>query len=131
MELRKETTERILADGRARPAMGAGYALHKLDFRIPQVREFALEWFGSSAVATEKAAAADQLSSNKGWGLNFAFNPDGSPLAVPGSPGTPAQAEARLALLEEVASICPEPLIQQRLAAARANLVKQTQSSTK
>ena len=98
-----------------------------MDFRIPEVRDLALEWFGSSASATRKAGAVEFLASTEGWGPY----PGGSKVVPPGSPGTPAQAEARLALLDEIAAICPEPLIQQKLKAARASLVQQTQSSSK
>ena len=131
-ELRKETTERILADESLRAAMKSGYPLHKLDDCIPMARDVALEWFGSSAAVTAKAEAVERLASLQGWGPNYSLNPAGvNPDSAIAAPGKPTQARARLELLEQVAPLCPEPLVQQKLAAARKELARQTLSSSK
>ncbi len=130
--LRKETTERILANESLRPAMMSGYPLHKLDYCIPMARDVALVWFGSSAAATAKAEAVERLASLQGWRPNYSLNPaDVNPDSAIAAPGTPPQARARLALVEQLAPLCPEPLVQQKLAAARKELVQQTLSSSK
>jgi hypothetical protein len=126
---REETTQRILSDTDLQPGIRSGYTLQKLDYRIPAAREFAVAWFRSPVNPTDKAEAVDRLASAFGWGPEALLRAkSGSPA---GTPGTAPQATARLRLLDEIAPLCPEPLIQQRIAAARKILNEQASSTSK
>jgi hypothetical protein len=96
--------------------------LGSLDYRLPVARSYAEAWFASGKLITERQGMIEWLASNY-WGLN-SLSSRSLPDPVPGTPGTPEQARARLALLDAIAPQCPEPLLRQKIAAARISLQK-------
>jgi hypothetical protein len=123
-EWRQEITDRILANSSLVPVMKD--AMPKLDYRLPTARGFALAWFQSNQPTTAKARVIEQLGSARDWTPNSIFQGDTwNPDPAIGTPGTPAQAESRLSLLDEVAAILSDPFIEEKLAKARAALQEQ------
>ena len=101
-------------------------AIPKLDYRLPTARSFALAWFQFNQPTSAKAAAIAQLGSLGDWTPNSTFlGDDWKPDPAIGTPGTPEQAEARLSLLNEVATMFSDPFVQENLAKARAALEQQ------
>jgi hypothetical protein len=96
---------------------------------VPAARDFLLAYFASPALGSQKAAVVQQL----GEVIEERTYPDevNTPNPAIGNPGTPAQARARLELLDQISPLCPEPLIQQKIAAARASLRVQVASGAR
>ena len=124
-EQRDQVTTRMLS----RADIGASNmtgALDKLDYRISAAREYAAAWFSSERPITAKAEAIERLGRADGFGPRIAFPADDwKPDPSVGTPGTAAQAEARLALLKEIEPFSNDALIRQKLAEARASLEQQ------
>ena len=77
--------------------------------------------------AYEKARQIEALAQSEYWGPVNALIPHASsekPTRPDGAPGTSEQTRARLSLLEQIAPSCPEPLLQEKIVAARAALQK-------
>jgi len=123
---RQDITERLLANPSLLSVLNTPSTLQTLDYRLPAARDHALAWFTTAQSATTKATVIEQLASNSGWSPSVIFHGDDwNPDPTVGTPGTPAQAEARLALLDELAPYCPPPFLEQKLIAARAKLEQQ------
>ena len=104
-------------------------SLQKLDYRLAASREFAAGWFSSGHLATEKAREIEMLGKTEGWGpTNRLIDSNAPPKPIAGTPGSAGQARARLALLEEISPHCPDPLLQEKIAASRAALQRQAQA---
>ncbi len=124
-EEREQVTSRTLRRPDIMAANMAG-ALDKLDYRIPAAREYAVAWFSSEQPIARKADAIERLGSAAGFGPRFSFTTDDwNPNSAVGTPGTVAQAEARLALLEQIEGLRSEPLLQERILSTRRVLEEQ------
>lgn len=128
---REDALRRVLASETAQAALERNPALNKLDQRNPTARDFAAAWFASEHPEYEKARQIEMLAQTEYWEpTNHLISRSSSdkPPHLPGVPGTPEQARARLSLLDQIAPSCPGPLLQEKLAAARAALQKQLAS---
>ena len=128
---REDALRRVLADESSLAALEKNPALNKLDQRSPTAQQFTAAWFASEHPEYEKARQIDALALTDYWEpTNHLISRASSdkPPHLPGAPGTPEQARARLSLLEQIAPSCPEPLLQEKIAAARAALQKQLAS---
>ena len=124
-EEREQVTSRTLRRPDIMAANMAG-AVDKLDYRIPAAREYAVAWFSSEQPIARKADAIERLGSAAGFGPRFSFpTDDWNPNSAVGTPGTVAQAEARLALLEQIEGLRSEPLLQERILSTRRVLEEQ------
>ena len=122
---REQAMQRLLANDSTLAELDKFPSLQKLDYRIAKGREFAVGWFSSAHLATEKAREIEMLGKTDHWGptnrLIYSAEP---PKPIAGTPGTAEQTRVRLALLDEISPHCPDPLLQQKIAEARASLLQ-------
>jgi hypothetical protein len=119
-KVREEATGRILAA--ESPAAWLEKSIPKLDYQSPAAREATIAWFSGQASTTAKIQALENLASTEKWGAHFGFS---SGAATVGNPGTAAQAEARLKVLDEIARWCTTPALAESWEAARVRLERQ------
>ncbi|MHA3772446.1 hypothetical protein ACXR0O_13005 [Verrucomicrobiota bacterium sgz303538] len=126
-ETREQATKRVLTSDAVRAAIDNYPPLMRLDYNIPEAREYAASCFSAERPATEKARWIEYLGEAKYWESSNAliYSRRETPPAAAGASVMLEQARARLTLLDQIAPSCPEPLLQQTIAEARAALQKQ------
>ena len=126
---RGQAMQRLLANDSALAELDKFPSLQKLDYRIAEGREFAAGWFSSEHPAAEKAREIEMLGKTEKWGpTNRLIYSNAPPKLIAGTPGSAEQARARLALLDEIAPHCPDPLLQEKIAEARSALLQQARA---